>query len=828
MPAARWDVDAEAGDPVTLFSRSYVFERVDVDGTVTFRSPAGSDEGDFMVIDDTGRRRKPTVEEVLALTDEDLIWHEKALGSEARRFARAQQLDADQARARDPKCQFVMAICRRFDADPWSRSDASLRAFMTDALADPVIAALPGAWAASPATVRTWLNERGTEGCRKERDGISMKNRMPTIRKLNHPLEIVFYHAAAANNVRGSVVMNYNSYVAEIVAINAGLPLKRNTFNFETCKMSEARAEYPVPATPYVEISYLRFWRLCHELRGEKAYARKTSKQAAYQRYGGGGFGNLPTHLGAMCWIDSSPVKKAFFVDDATGIPIGQSTFTVMLEGLSKAVLGWDLCAGACNSSSILRTVLKANQVKIDIPEYLLKIDPNLPYLRLRPDVIGFDNSSEAHGRTVEQILGDAYIGTKFVGAEMPRDKNAMERIISTFEELLYNHVEDANYDIARMRLYGFDPDSQVLCSIATGRRLFALAAMTYNVLGNRGLDKRQPALVWKQRLGSKKLKVIKNIDEFRDNIGVVGKATINNAGFEKFNRRYTAGALEMRRIVQDFERAARTPSGDIAPTPKRARNRDDRKRPTFEVRIRWDEDDIGVIKVWNPHASPKARWERFGCTDPNAHGMPHWLHQRCLELAQREAMDYLSPQGQSVVRARLFEDIANTDSQAAERKRQTLGLALADPRIKQVMSAYVEVTDEVISKTTAPAPEEHEPVGHALSTGKRPDDDIDTPRSAPVQPKPPVALRKRKGSSGKRAEQGDDRSVQHKIAGPNQGSSLSSPQTGPSTSKPERRRTNSTNDDRRTTAHPKSADRPDQRAPKRARSNRLKYGDQF
>lgn len=811
MPAPPWDLAVEAGDPADIFGRPYIFERVDPDGAVTFRTPTLSSDGDFMVVGADGHGRKPTTDEVLVLmADEELVWRDRPLGKEARRLARGRQHDAAQAHDMDPVSQFRMAITRRFDNNPWARSDFSLRLFMKAALADPVIAAMPGAWEACPATVRTWLNDRGTPGCRKERDGVSMKNRMRHIRKLTHPLEIVFYHAARATNVRGSVTMNHDNYVAEIANINAGEILHRKRYDFNAGRFTEEDAEYAHPAQPYEAVNYLRFWRLCKELQGEDAYARKTTKQAAYQKYGGGGLGDLPTHLGALCWIDSTPVPKTFFVDDATGIPIGAATLTLMLEHSTKVVPGWDLVAGACNSSSILRTVLKANQVKTEVPDYLLKIDPNLPYLRLRPDKVGFDNSTEAHGRTVEQNLADAYIRTDFVGAKMPRDKNAMERIIGTFLELLYRHQEDANYDIARMRLYGFEPEKKghVLCSIQTGRRLLALAVMTYNVTRHRGLDHRQPALVWKQRLGTRKLNVIKDIDEFRDNIGIVDKATMSSAGFEKFNRRYTAGAVDMRRIFQDFERAARAPKGDIAFRPKK--HRDDRKRATYEIRIRWDEDDIGVIKVWNPHALPEGKWERFGCTDPSAHGMPHWLHQRCLDLAEREAMDYLTPEGQSVVRARLFRELANVDSQAAERERQTLSKALADPRVRQVMSAYVEVVDEVVDQPVTLEPEQHEPVGHGLSTGRRKDSDIDTPRSAPKPPKAAIALRQSGQSS-------DAHTAPAAAA------------RDPSAPQPRRDRGKNTKNDRRpATAHKESAIRPDQRASTRARSRRLKWGDTF
>lgn len=807
VPMVGWNLDVEPGDPVDIYGHPFIFERVDADHAVTFRPPAGAEAGDFMVIGEDGRPRKPFVHEVADLMiDNNLVWREKPLKNEVRRVARAQECDAQQAREMDPLSQFRMAICRRFDANPWSRSDYSLHAFMKEALSDPVIAALPGAWQACPATIRTWLNERGIPGCRKERDGTSMKNRTRKIRMLNHPLEILFYWAVRAKNVRGDIQMNYDRYVADIVKINDGEPLNRN-FWIDPEGLAgpcERPAQYRVPNKPYVATSYSSFWRLCTELNSEKAHGRKTSAKGAYQRYGGGGNGDLPTHLGALCWIDSTPVPKAFFVDDQTGIPIGLATMTLMTEHRSKAAPGWDLCPGAASSSSVLRTVLCANQPK-QVPEDLLRIDPNLTWLRLRPDSLRFDNATEHHGLTVEDVLADAGITAEWAGSEMPRDKNVMERVIGTFLTLLFKYIPDANYDVALMRQYGFKPEEgQVLCSIQKGRELLARAVMTYNVRRHRGLDKRQPALVWKKALGNRKLNALRDADKFARSIGTVAYAKMTNAGIERFNRRYTPGAAEMKRIVQQFERALRVPKGDTAPKPKA--QRDERKRLNFEVKIRIDEGDIGRIQVWNPYA---AQWEDFACTNPDAHGMPLWLHQRCLELAQREAMDYLSPQGQAVVLARLYEEIANVDSKAAERERRDLAKALDDPNLRRVMSSYVEVVDETVAEYGEPQPEEHEPARHDLTIGMRKDAHLNTPRQRPGEPKKPVTMR--------RSAQGSSRSKGDAAA----------PSRDPAAPPPRHKPRFPKNDDRRNAGvHPKSANRPDQRAPSRPRSNRLKWGD--
>lgn len=562
--------------------------------------------------------------------------------------------------------------------------------------------------------------------------------------------------------------------------------------------MSGVRAAYPVPPTLYKPIHSLAFWRLAHKLQSAASYGHKTSSQGEYQRYGGGGVGDQPTHLGAICWMDSTPVKKTFFVDDDTGIPIGNATMTLMTEHLTGVVPGFDLCAGACTSSAILRTVLSANKVK-EVPADLLEIDPNLPYLRLRPDLIRFDNATETHGRTVEDNLADAYIGTEFVGSKMARDK-PIERIMGVFLNLLFEHQEDANYDIARMRLYGFDARKhKVICSLRTAQRLLARAVLTYNMTRSRGRGRngRQPALVWRNALKNRKLNVLKDVDKFQREIGTVKFLVMNNSGIEMFGRRYTPGSIEMKRILQDFQRGLKLPKGDVGAKPRT--NRDDRKRLKYDVKLRYNEDDLGFIRVWNPHVTP-ARWEDFECVDPFAHGLPKWLDEQCREFATREAMEYLSVEGEAIVRSRLFEDIANVDSMAAERDRQTLAKALHDPRIRKVMAGYVQVADEVVEEFGIPEPEASAPAPHELATGARKDAHIKTPRAKSA--KPDVVTMRPAHGSVRRPVQPAPRYSSRKMA--------------------------KTADRRDPSPHTNSATRPNPSAPARARRKHLKWGDQM
>lgn len=741
-----WSLDVSPGDPVEIFGRDYIFDRVDPDTAVTFRAPVNAGYGDFLVQGEDEHPRKPLINEVgMFMHDKKLIWREKPLKNEARAYARQMELDAEQARSMDKRAPFRVAIVRRYDAAPCSKSDLALEAFMVEAMKDPQIRDLEGAWHAAPSTVRNWLDERGTTGCRKACDGVSMRNRMKGLNKVGHPLEPLFYFATRAANVRGNYTMHYDRYVTDIKRINRGEPLNRN-FLFdpdEHAGAMERPAEYPVPSKPYEAVSYQRFRRLARKLKSEKTHGRKTTAKGADQRYGGGGLNPQTTYLGELCWMDSTPLNKMFFVDDS-GIPIGLVTMTLMQDDLSRVLVAGDLAIGGCTSSAVLRTVLKANQPK-KVADELLEIDPDLHWLRLKPAIIGFDNAAEHHARSVEDCLAEAYIGTRFVGADAPRSKAQTERVIGTMLKLMIEHLPDSNYDLSLMRQHGFDPTKhEVICTVRFAREMLEIAMMIYNVSRHRGLDGLPPALKWKKEIQTRKPALLADVDKFERSIGVVDFATINNSGLEKFNRRYTPGHTAMKKIIEDFERAHRNRVGETA--PKNPVRQDPKKRPSYKVKIKYDEGNAGVMRVYNQHAEPP-EWVDFMCTDELLHDKPLWLHLRCLEVAKREGLEYITQEQQAVVRNIVFEGFANVDSQASERERRALAQAADDPRLREVLAGYVEVADEDPEPEYEMPADPTSPSLHGMADGRRKDAHLNVPRQKAAPAPVPATLKKKQGS---------------------------------------------------------------------------------
>lgn len=483
----------EKGDLVEILGRDYYFERIDPDCAVTYRAPYAASYPDFMVDGDDGHPRKPTTAEMNAIFAQGgIIFRSKPSNNESRRLARGMELDAEQCRTMDAKSALRVAITLFCDDNCVSLSDDAMFPVIRRAVSQPDIAALnPTGWVPHPTTVREWLRERGEPGRRKPRDGVSMAGRYVRSIVSRHPVELILYHimSACLANDRDQIQSFYDCYVADLWKVSNGKPLDRPMLlegEDGTWSVSDEAAEYPQPSTPYRPVHYTTFWRRVRDMRSPKLFGLATTERGKRARYGGGGFSERPS-FGSLCEADETPVPNVFLVDDDTGIGMGSATMTLMAECSTTALVGWDLCAEAASSASLLRTVRHANSVK-DVPADLLEKFPDLPFVRLRPARIKVDNSSGAHSRHFEDACAEAYIQVNFTGKEHPTHKALIERTIGTILQMLFKKLPSHNYDIALMRKFGFDPDKQILCTISQARELLDRACFTYNITRHKGL----------------------------------------------------------------------------------------------------------------------------------------------------------------------------------------------------------------------------------------------------------------------------------------------------------------------------------------------------
>lgn len=702
-------LDIVPGKIAEIEGIEHVFERIDPDGRMTI--PSLRQRVDYLVTDPaTGSLVKPTADDIARLMIQGkFILRSAELEDGARRVARKMELDAADARAMDQDADFRVAFLRAYDADPCSLSDRALHLFNKELLTDPDIAALPAARVYAGSTLREWIHTRGHHNDRRVRDGISMRGRMPRKRRVHHPKEILIYWIAYACSKRTTSRPNakvhakkaWQDYKGEINRINKGEPTGR------------PGANYPQPSRPYKAVSQTTFWRMCHDANSSATMQAQHGSKAVQSKYGGGGKSERPKRVGALAMMDDTPVPGLFLVDPENRIPLGQATLVLMIECVSKTLLGWDLSWTEPSAATALRTYAHANKPK-DIPADLDALHPELKWICCKPASLLVDNLHGHHSRHFEDSVLGVGTDVHFTGSEMPRDKAEMERVIGTILDLFVKDLPYATYDIPRAREFGFDPDTMVMVPLKVARELLLRAICTYHLTPHGGLKNRQPALIFKQHAAAHGIALIDDLDEFERSIGIVEYGVpLTSSGIIVEGLRYSDYQVT-RGLVDDLV-------GLQAPSKSKT------KKISLKVKVKYSPDNIGCVHVWNERTK---RYVTLPCADYGyADGMPLWAHHRVLEFARQEALEYSSEDELIEVRKRLFESIRQISPAASEQDRRALAKLSDNPLFQRVMGNIVEVADE--SDLIADEVPDHI-IANELAESHRKDSTVQTPRPSP------------------------------------------------------------------------------------------------
>lgn len=719
---------------------------------VFYRAPSGANYGDFMVKGEDGRYRRPTVEEMNAIhARNQLKIKSNNSRSEQRRIAREMQLQAAQVHKKDKKSAFREAITRFYDEHryQYNRSKADLERMVARAIKDPKIKKLQPAngWLPKGRTVLDWITDRGAPDMRKARDFMSMTGRMPRLKRLPHPEEILLFRLLESMTTDGkpNVLGIYDKYVDDVDVINKGVALNRKRLEKDAegrWFLSENDANYGVPAIPYKKVSYHTFWRHHNSEKTPNLFAVAVNQRAKRARYGGGGFGERPP-FGAVCEIDDTPVNAWFLVDEETGIGMGTAVLTLMIENTTGAYVGWDLTGEHASSNSFLRTVRHANFGK-EVPEDLLEIYPYLRDIRMRPTWLHTDNAGFAHSSDVEAACADTYISLKYMGAKTPTDKSYVERELGTAKTSFFDMLPGRTFDIDLMRKWGYDPNTQQLIGLREARKLFDRYCHIRNLEKRNRLGKRSPAQMFHKHALQNPPNVIKDIDEFDIAMGKTEQdVAVYATGVDLKFGHYTCNI--MCEIAAAFERLSELSAGDITPKQER-RNSNPKKKLKALGRVKYDPDNIGEVHLWVPEKGNE-RWEKLVCSNLDLHGMPEFIHTQCAALAHKEGMKFITDEQQRAIRGRLYKMMENTTEVSSLKRRKLLGRALDHNHTAESFKRFVEYGQEALHDDWAAdedANEDEHPfretmpmASSGLAMKHRKDSHIRTPRPSTKPTKP-------------------------------------------------------------------------------------------
>ncbi|GMN14873.1 hypothetical protein [Altererythrobacter sp. MTPC7] len=694
-------IDIKQGAEVVIDDLLFYFDRVDPDGSVTLRPPQNSNRGHYMVVGKTGYPRNMNCEEFMALfAAKRLIIREAPLSDAVRQAAREPNYTRKQILMMDATSQFrtlvLIALDKAIEQGRTTLGPGSLRSFMQYELThNEEISNAAGAWEISPWHLQEMYRTRGRPGSRRLCDGMSKRGRARTKHKLKHPTEIAAYHLSRCDKRKRNISKRFEEYVAELSTINRSGVVDRPLLVLSgegDWEVGPDRTNYLKPSSKYEPMSESKFRSLAKEGSSKKSYAIGTTDQAAEQRFDGGGFSDDPRHVGELCSMDDSPIEALFLVDRASMEPLGRPILTLLMCCFSRVILGWHLSWEPASSNSAMKTVLHANLPKL-LPERYMKQFPDLPYLRCAPGTIKLDNLAGHHSVAFRDAMADQGIAVRYTGSRCPRDKADVERLVRTIIELLTQELAESNYDIARMRLYGFEPDKQQLCTLEELRPILTRAICYYNTSRHEGLDEEQPQLVFRRDVAGRKLGILNDAELLKDSIGdVYYDVSLWNWGVEIEGGRY-GDAEAVREMIQDFNKRKKLPKGDITPLQKRV-NPDDRKQLVAKVKVKIDPDDSGIAKVWNPHSEPP-KFVRLRSNDKSRLGKPLWFLKREKEWKKQQADEYCSKEQEAENYADYVEKLRNLNPEDDKRLHRDLARALESPRLQKMLVGNVSVVDE-------------------------------------------------------------------------------------------------------------------------------------
>lgn len=710
-PGHRFDID----------DLSHVLVRIDPDGEFVLRR-LGSQKTFKVPNAKTGMPEHPDAEKVLELMADGRI-QPKALDpiSEAAAARRRIELQVADARALDPTSDLRVAFNRRYDDEKCSRSDKALTKFYNKQLEDPAFyrlaCAAPKAkrngrkvapWRPCGRTLRTWINDRGEDGDRQQRDGVSGSGRVPRKRKIHHPKPILEHWLSRTCVNKRDTLKNHQSYKAELERVNRGEPTGRLDEHGEAVVFRR-------PASPYTGVSYWTFLRLARRLRGRDATRGRHGDHAAEADFGGGGRMEKATHVGAICMIDDTPVPMLCKVVAAGLVWVGTPTLTVLRDQACCGILGTDLSWDPASTATVLRTVADASTPK-RVPSDMHQ-HAQLAMMVAKPDRLVMDNLAAHHSRHVEDSLREISTDADFTGANRPRDKADVERLIGILLDLGFKGMTASVDPIALRRHTKNDPPADLLPTLAELQPILLRAVAVFNVSSSDALMGRSPLSFYLQKLNERKVNIIKDLAKFRRAIGCVQyDVDLRASGIEVFNGL---------RYVQP----PKTPSLFGRLCHRRSPSKKT-KVVSVPVKFKYDPGNIGHIHVWDP---VDKNWVTFECDAPEyASGLPKWVHELIIaDIAEHERA-FCSTEMLVEYRARLFERQSNV-TQAAREDERLRAARLADtPIFRNLMGDIAEVLDEDEYLEFKSIESDARYADTELSSVTSLDATVPTPRSAP------------------------------------------------------------------------------------------------
>lgn len=271
--------------------------------------------------------------------------------------------------------------------------------------------------------------------------------------------------------------------------------------------------------------------------------------------------------------IDHTPLDL-FVIDERSKLPLGKPTLTVVIDHYSRMLLGFHLSFGNPSTAAVMGALRHAILPKAALHNVIPELAPKHDWVCYgRPDVMVVDNGMEFHGNDLDSVAYDLGIRIQFCPKHQPRFKGVVERYLGTCNRFLAHQLPGTS--LSRWHLRGdYDPLKHAVLTLSEFHQLFQKWVLdVYAQTVHRG-TRETPWARWHQGLQRREPELPESADALQQRIGLVEERTLRADGILLHGIQYSGDTLGP--MLRTFG-------------------------PGTKVRVLYNPEDLGEIKVWGP-----------------------------------------------------------------------------------------------------------------------------------------------------------------------------------------------------------------------------------
>ncbi len=512
-----------------------------------------------------------------------------------------------------------------------------------------------------PATIERWRAKRGHPGSRHAAQMVRLTGKAPRGPYCGDlQAELLQKHALARSAARIGISSAYDAYRCELTAINEGRDLN-----------------HVRPDEPYAIASYDTFRRRCHALEQRETVRSAHGPKAVLQDWMGGGRSLTADFAMQRVIIDHTRLDAIVIYQLPSGeeIVLGRPWLTLAIDVATRAIVAYVLSFTPPSVWTLGETLWRMAMPK-RVPAEMAERYPMLANVRGKPVEIVVDNAVEFRSHTMEAAARSAGFSVRFCPVAKPRYRAVGERAMGTVNRLVTKDLAGRTIPITQVRHDEYDATKDAVVFMEELEDIALRAVAIYNTEPHRGLNDRQPLLLFQNDVAKNGINNFVDLDAFRrDLMPVKEKAQLSGSGIVFKGLRYH-DHREVPALLDDL-------------VPGECR-RQRRQGATATVDFRYDPMDISRISVWN---RKRRTYVDLRCSDEDyADGMPLFVHKAIRSKAAEEGAAFNTVQERADARHRLLQAKLNVDPRKDAEIRAEMARLYEIPRIREITGAIASL----------------------------------------------------------------------------------------------------------------------------------------